>query len=150
DYVLNHLGSVSNDFLRALLWGSLWDSVRETELAPVNYIELAIKQVARERDEVTVQSIMGRVRVAFNYYSSDAQREAIAPQLESLVFDRMMNAETAGLRITYFRVYQSIAMRDEARDNLKKILREEIKVPGMTLRSRDRFDIITALLARND
>ncbi len=150
DYVLKHLGEVRDDFLRALLWGSLWDSVREAELAPTDYIELAIKQVAEERDDVTAQSILSRVRVSFNFYLSDAQRQAIAQRLESLVFDRMMKAETAGLRITYFRAYQSIATTDEARANLKKILREEIKVPGMTLRSRDRFDIITALLARND
>ncbi|HMF57905.1 MAG TPA: M1 family aminopeptidase [Pyrinomonadaceae bacterium] len=150
DYVLNHLGALQDDFLRALLWGSLWDSVREAELAPADYIELAIKQVERERDDVTVQSITGRVRVAFNYYLSDAQRQQVAPRLERLIFDRMMNAETPGLRITYFRAYQSIAMTDEGRANLKKILRGELIVPGMTLRSRDRFDIITALLARDD
>jgi aminopeptidase N len=37
-----------------------------------------------------------------------------------------------------------------AREQLKKILRGELKIPGMTLRSRDRFDIVTALLARGD
>ncbi len=150
DYVINHLGAVRDDFLRALLWGSLWDSVREAELAPSAYVELAIKQVASEHDDVTAQSILGRVRVAFNFYLSDSERQVVAPQLERLIFDRMMNAETPGLRITYFRAFQSIATTDEARANLKKILREEIKVPGMTLRSRDRFDIITSLLARND
>jgi aminopeptidase N len=41
-------------------------------------------------------------------------------------------------------------MTDEAREQLKKILRGDLKIPGMTLRSRDRFDIVTALLARED
>jgi aminopeptidase N len=62
----------------------------------------------------------------------------------------MMNAESAGLRITYFRAFQSVAMTDEARSTLKKILRGEVKIPGMTLRSRDRFDIVTVLLSRGD
>jgi aminopeptidase N len=64
--------------------------------------------------------------------------------------DRMMNAESAGLRITYFRAFQSVAMSGAGRDLLKMILRGDVKVPGMTLRTRDRFDIITALLARDD
>ncbi|HVG34938.1 MAG TPA: M1 family aminopeptidase, partial [Pyrinomonadaceae bacterium] len=149
-YVLNNLGTVKDDFLRALLWGSLWDSVREAELAPAAYIDLTIKRVAEERDEVTVQSILGRVRTAFNYYLSDAQRREIGVSLEQELMDRMMNAETAGLRITYFRAFQSIATSEGARARLEKILSGETQIPGMTLRSRDRFDIVTVLMARGD
>lgn len=148
---LGGLGNVHDDFLRALLWGSLWDSVREAELAPAAYIDLAVKRIAEERDEVTVQSILARVRTAFNYYLSDAQRRGeLGVHLEQELMDRMMNAETVGLRITYFRAFQSIAMSEGARASLKKILRGETQIPGMTLRSRDRFDIVTMLMARKD
>jgi aminopeptidase N len=149
-YVLSNLGTVRDDFLRALLWGSLWDSVREAELAPSAYIELAIKLMPQERDEVTAQGVLTRVQTAYNRYLSDAQRSEIAPRLEQMLNLRMLNAESAGLRITSFRAFQSIAMTDAARETLKKILRGELKIPGMQLRSRDRFDIITALLARDD
>ncbi|HYJ46317.1 MAG TPA: M1 family aminopeptidase, partial [Pyrinomonadaceae bacterium] len=49
-YVLKHLGEVKDDFLRALLWGSLWDSVREAELAPNEYVELALRLMPQEKD----------------------------------------------------------------------------------------------------
>ncbi len=146
--VLKNLGAVRDDFLRALLWGSLWESVREAELAPADYLELGIRLVARERDEVTAQAILGRLQTAFNRYLSDEQRREIAPHLEEMVFDGMMRAPTLGLRITYFRAFQTIAATPAARDRLKGLLTGEIKVPGLQLRSRDRFDIITVLLAR--
>jgi aminopeptidase N len=149
-YVLEHLGQVRDDFLRALLWGSLWDSVREAELAPAAYVELAIKLMPQERDEVTAQGVLARVQAAFNRYLSDAQRKELAPRLERMLADRMLNAETAGLRITSFRAFQGVATTDEGRATLKKILRDELKIPGMQLRSRDRFDIITALMTNND
>jgi aminopeptidase N len=148
--VISRLGEVRDEFLRALLWGSLWDSVREARLAPSTYIDLAIRLLPAERDEVTAQSIMGRASTAFNRYLVDAQAKEVAPRMERLFSERMLNAETPGLRITYFRAFQSIATTEEARATLKKILRGEVKVPGMTLRSRDRFDIITALLMRDD
>jgi aminopeptidase N len=150
EYVLGNLGAVRDDFLRALLWGSLWDSVREAELAPNAYLELAIKLLPQERDEVTAQGVLTRVQTAFNRYLSSAERQLIAPRLEQMLTLRMMNAESVGLRITSFRAFQSIAMTDAARETLKKILRGELKIPGMQLRSRDRFDIITALLTRDD
>jgi aminopeptidase N len=148
---LNNLGTVRDDFLRALLWGSLWDSVREAELSPAAYVDLTVKRIAEERDEVTVQSILARARTAFNYYLSDEQRRGdVGVSLEQELMDRMMNAETPGLRITYFRAFQSIATTEGARQSLKKILSGETQIPGMTLRSRDRFDIVTALVARKD
>jgi aminopeptidase N len=149
-YVLEHLGEVRDDFLRALLWGTLWDSVREAELAPSAYIELAIRLIPQERDEVTAQGVLSRVQTAFNRYLSGKQQLELAPRLEGMLATRMLNADTAGLRITSFRAFQSIALTDEARETLKKILRDELKISGMQLRSRDRFDIITALLIRDD
>jgi aminopeptidase N len=148
--VVARLGAVKDDFLRALLWGSLWDSVREAELAPLDYIELALKLLPTERDEVAAQSILGRVSTAFNRNLSERQAKDVAPRLERLLSDHMTKAETVGLRITYFRAFQSVATTEEARATLRKILAGEVKVPGMTLRSRDRFDIITALLIRGD
>ena len=61
-----------------------------------------------------------------------------------------MKAPTPGLRITYFRTYREVASGPEALDNLARILAGQLEVPGMTLRSRDRFDIIRALTAAGD
>ena len=149
-YVLEHLGEVKDDFLRALLWGTLWDSVREAELDPLRYLELAIRLLPEERDEVTAQGVLSRVQSAFNRYLSDAERRSVAPRLERMLEERMLKAETAGLRITSFRAFQGVALTDAGRATLKKILRGEVVIPGMQLRSRDRFDIITALLVRDD
>ena len=49
-YVLENIQNEKDDFLRAMMWGSLWDSVRETELAPRDYVELVIKNIALSSD----------------------------------------------------------------------------------------------------
>jgi aminopeptidase N len=150
DFVLGHIGTIGDDFERAVLWGSLWDSVREAELAPEAYVKLAMQQVTSERDEVTVQNLLGRISTAYNRYLSDVQARGLAQGLEHLLSDQMMHAPSPGLRITYFRAFQSVATTEEARELLKKILRGDVVIPGMTMRPRDRYDVITALLARRD
>ena len=40
DYVLKNIQNEKDDFLRSMMWGSLWDSVREGELDPREYVEL--------------------------------------------------------------------------------------------------------------
>ncbi len=146
--VVRDFGQIKEGFLRALLWGSLWDSVREAELAPADFLELAIEHAAlEERDDVALQFVLARVQTAFLRYLSGAQRRSLAPRLEGLIHERMLKAESAGARITYFRTFREIATTDEARAKLTDILDGKLQVPGMTLRSRDRFDIARALLA---
>ena len=42
--VMAELGSMDDVFQRTLLWGSLWDSVREAEMDPREYINLALQE----------------------------------------------------------------------------------------------------------
>ncbi|HEV7891360.1 MAG TPA: M1 family aminopeptidase [Pyrinomonadaceae bacterium] len=146
-YLARDLGSVKDDFLRALLWGSLWESVREAEMSPVEFVELAIKNAPREKDEVMLAFILSRAQTAFTRYLSDAQRASLEARFEAALHEGMMRAETPGQRITYFRTYRETASSREALEVLADILAGKLKVPGMTLRSRDRFDIIRALVA---
>jgi aminopeptidase N len=62
----------------------------------------------------------------------------------------MLRAPAPGQRITHFRTYREVATSREALDRLADILAGKVEVPGMTLRSRDRFDIIRALMAAGD
>jgi aminopeptidase N len=140
------MGAVKDDFLRALLWGSLWESVREAELAPADFIELAVKQAPAERDDVMLAFVLARAQTAFTRYLSVAQRKALAPRLEAALYEGMMHGATAGQRITYFRTYREVATTDEALHVIRDIFNERVKVPGMTVRSRDRFDIARAII----
>jgi aminopeptidase N len=76
-----------------MMWGSLWDSVREGELDPREYVELAIRVLSSNfslpgsnkkpakagtqnlpEDETTTAMILNRVSHAMTYYLSDAER----------------------------------------------------------------------------
>jgi aminopeptidase N len=150
EYVARNIGAVRDDFLRALLWGSLWESVREAEMAPAEFVNLVVGAARRETDDVMLAFILSRAQTAFTRYLSAAQQKALAPRLEGLLYERMMHADTAGQRITYFRTYREVATTPAALDNLWDVLDAKSRVPGMTLRSRDRFDLIRALMAAGD
>jgi aminopeptidase N len=147
-YVASRIESLKDDFLRALLWGSLWESVREAEMPPADFVEMAIKNAARETDDVMLAFILSRAQTAFTRYLSDAQRDALAPRFEAALYEGMTRAQTPGQRITYFRTYREAATTRGATKVLTDIFDGTLQVPGMTLRSRDRFDIARAVLAQ--
>ncbi len=77
-YVLENIQNEKDDFLRTMMWGSLWDSVRETELAPEDYVKLVIKNINTETDESTIQTLLGRVSTAMNYYINEGRSPRVS------------------------------------------------------------------------
>jgi aminopeptidase N len=148
--VTSRIGGIGDPFLRAMLWGALWDAVREAEMNPRDYIALVLKALPAEADLELTQSLLDRATRAYERYLSTTEQSAIAPQIESLFFDRMMNAGEADLRITYFRAFRSAATTPLARGQLKDLLSGKSRAPGVEIRPLDRWRMIAALLARQD
>jgi aminopeptidase N len=149
-YISTHAGSMADPFRRALVWGALWDGVRELQMAPSAYLRLAIGELPAESDEALTQSILGHVATVFERYLWDTQRAALAADLEAMLEQRLRDAPDLGLRILYYRGFRAMATTPAARAQLKKILAGESGVPGLEIKPLDRWTMITALLAQDD
>lgn len=148
--VLAHLGGVNDVFTRALLWGSLWDSVREADLAPRDYLDLSARLLPNETDLSLVQSILGNSTTALHRYVSGKTRAAFIPQFEAMTSRRMLGAAAPDLRILWFRGFRSLAETPEALAKLKSMLDGRLSIPGVQLRPLDRWTMVTALVALDD
>lgn len=193
-YVLANIRTEKDDFLRAMMWGSLWDSVREAELAPAEYVELVIKNINVETDESTIQTLLGRVSTAMNYYiasagetqsvppasaggstrqtqtsnkNSNAAKSNLEPsanadgtdlsggedlrgRVEKLLIEKFQTAPTVGQKITYFRALQSIGSGEQTRTIFKDLLNNKSNMKDVSLKTKDKFDLLTRLLILND
>jgi aminopeptidase N len=148
--VIDELPQIADPFLRALLWGALWDSVRELRLAPAAYADLAIGQLPSEKDAELAVSVLGRLRATYTTYFSDAQRSAFAAKFEDLLIREVTEAPTADLRITWFRGLVAVASDARGRDALKELLIGRMTIPGVPLKPRDRWNIIGSLAGSGD
>ena len=147
--ILAHLGEIPGVFDRALLWGSLWDSVREADLAPRDYLELALRLLPAETDEELSQSLIGHVTTGLHRYVSDATRAQFVPKFETLAADHMLHSNQQDFRIIWFRALRAVAETPQGRAQLKDLLSGKLTVPGVALRPLDRWTMLTALIALN-
>jgi aminopeptidase N len=148
--VLARPDTIPGDLLRALLFDSVWESVREAELAPLAYLDFALRLAPLERDPITLSSLLGRAAAAFQHYLSDRQRDTIAPRLEQVLSENMRAADSPGRRITFLRAFMDCAWSQSARAQSKDLLSGRLDIPGVPLSSRDRFRIIARLLTLGD
>ena len=148
--VLRQLGEIHDLFRRTLLWGSLWDSVRNAELDPRDYLALSLSLLPAEGDEMLARGLLSHSATALHRYVSPATRREYVPQFETLAADRMLHSADQDLRIVWFRSLIAMAETPPGLAKLKEILNGSISVPGVELRALDRWNLVTALLAHGD
>ena len=72
------LGRTEDAFLRAMLWGALWDQVRNLRMTPERFVRLALRELPRETDEQIVPVVLLRLDRAVSAYLSP-ERSAQRP-----------------------------------------------------------------------
>jgi aminopeptidase N len=144
------IGSISDLFERTMLWGSLWESVREAQLAPWDYLSLTRHFVPGEHDEALAQSLTAHVGTALHRYVNQQTRAEFVPGFEAMAADGMQHAQDQGLRIVWLRTFRAMAETPSGRDGLKQLLAGKREVPGVQLRPLDRWSMVAALIAHAD
>jgi aminopeptidase N len=127
--------------LQAQLVEALWESVRDAELAPSQFLAHAIAQLPKTRDDIALSGLLARIETAFRRYLSGAQRDALSPALERALHE---DAASASRRLLLTRAFIELAWSRAALEELKQLLRSP------ALASRDRFRIVQRLYVRGD
>jgi aminopeptidase N len=150
DFALRHPDTLSEPLLRSLVFDALWQSVREAELDPERYVELALTWLPRESDDVGASLMLSRLCLAYLRYLSPPRRAWLASPIDNFLITQMRGAPTASRRIAYWRALLDVGRTAQAQALFKDLFAGRAILEGVPLRSRDRYRIVQALLATGD
>jgi aminopeptidase N len=140
--------ALPDGLLRAQLVEALWESVRDAELAPSEFIEFALALAAAEGDDVILAGLLARIEAAFRRYLSEAQRARLAARIERTLLAAALGEGPESRRLLMLRAYLGLAWTEGALAELKRLAEGSLAVPGVTLGERDRFRAIARLVLR--
>jgi aminopeptidase N len=143
-----NISSVKDSFLRAMLWGALWDLVREARLDPARFAALALRELPTEPDEQIVGGVLGRVGRAVAAYLPAARRDSSLASVEQALRRGFANPEQPyGIRKPYLDTYIRVAGTASSLAHLDALL-DSTEAAGAPLRAPTRWAIVTALVER--
>jgi aminopeptidase N len=141
-----NIGTVDDAMLRAMLWGALWDLVRDARLSPTRFIEMAVRELPGEADEQIAASVLGRTSRAFGAYLSTPQRLAHAPAIERMLRQVAEDGERPyGIRKLHLDALIGVAQTPRMVAYLDSLLDAE-RAAGEPLRPPTRWAIVTSLV----
>jgi len=119
------------------------------ELAPPALLDLALRALPRETDELNVEEILGQLRTIYWRFLSASQRLALAPRVERVLRDGLSLARTQSLKGAYFSAFRNTSLTPSAIAWLTSVWEERVKVPGLTLAEPDYIAIARDLALRS-
>ena len=144
-----HIGDVRDDFLRAMLWGALWDEVRDARLSPARFVRAALRELPRESDEQLIPVMLGRMSRAVSAYLSPAERHRFLPDLERVLLTAANDsARSYGVRKNHLDAYIALAHSPAALATIDALL-DGATAAGAPLRPPTRWAIVTSLIAQS-
>jgi len=150
DALLAEPRALPDGLMRAQLVDALWESVRDAEIAPADFIGFALALAPDESDDVILAGLLARVQTAFRRYLSDAQRDRLAPGLERVLLGTAIAEGPESRRLLMLRAFAQVAWSESAIADLRRLLEGSPAAPGLALGVRDRFRVIARLLVRAD
>lgn len=144
------LREVHDGLLRAMLWGALWDQVREARLGAERFALLVLKELPYERDEQIVPALLGRLERAVKAYLPPHRASAVGAQAEQVLWETAVGeARPYGIRRAALDAFISIVTTPEGTSRLRSLLTAD-SVAGEPVRDPTRWSVVDRLLVLND
>ncbi len=146
--VAAHVGATRDDLLRAQLWGALWDRVRAGRMPAARFVEAAVRELPRERDEQIADAVLGRASTALTLYLRPREAAAAAPAWERLLLARAGDAALPyGMRKASLDALVATVRTREGRAVLREYLAGLRKFDGKPVQQPTRWAMVGALAA---
>ena len=104
-----HLPAVGDPLTRGSAWVTLWDELLERRIPPASLLDLALRALPVEDDELNLQRILTYTESTFWRFTSASARADSAPRIERVLRDGLDRAATPSLKGAWFRSLARVA-----------------------------------------
>jgi aminopeptidase N len=144
------LGGVADPLLRAMLWQSLWDGVRDGKLPLNDFIATVVANAPAEKDYTLLGDVLGKTMMSKHYLDAMALEGGYTAQATRQLEDMTWNAAVAAkgddnFQRRWFGTYVGVASSRQGLDRLAGLLDGKTTIDGLAVNQDLRWSIIGRL-----
>ena len=151
DFSLNtatqEIASIESSLSRALIWGAVWDMVRDGEVGTGKYLDLVLAGLAAETDIGLVQQVLMQCRSAIDVYADRKNRipynTKFADGLQSLLAKSENGSDH---QLALVRSFSAVATTDLQINRVAEILDGKEKIQGLNIDTDLRWTLLRRLV----
>ncbi|WP_020018151.1 aminopeptidase N [Promicromonospora sukumoe] len=144
---LEHLADITDPLARSLVWGSVWDAVRDGEVPASEYVQLVLGGIAGETESTTLRTTLNQMVLAAKQFVAPSARAATLAQvgdtLWSLVGDAAAGSDTQFQLVKFF---AHVASTPAHVATLSGLLDGSVALDGLEIDTDLRWELLEGLV----
>ena len=147
DTATREIASIDSSLSRALIWGAVWDMVRDGEVGTGKYLDLVLSGIAAETDIGLVQQVLMQCRSAIDVYADRKNRIPYNTKFADGLQELLTKAEPGSDRqLALVRTFSAVASTENQISRVAKILDGEEKINGLNIDTDLRWTLLRRLV----
>jgi aminopeptidase N len=147
-FFLEHISEIGDGLTRGTAWVTLWDDLLEGGIEPPQFVELILRALPEEREELNVVRMLAYAQTTFWRFLSDAERASAAGRLEQVLRAGIGRPTSTSLKSTYFGAFRRTVSTPEGIAWLERVWRNQESIPGLTFAEVDYIEMAQELALR--
>ena len=144
---LDHLADIQDSLARALLWSAAWDSTRDAEADPKDFINLVLKNIATESNATAMMTLLNQLVTAQSMYLKPENRTTYKAKIGDALLRMAREAEAGSeAQLQFLKFFPRFASTAEHGKALRGLLSGEEKLAGREIDTDLRWDLLTGLV----
>ena len=147
DTATKEIASIESSLSRALIWGAVWDMVRDGEVGTGKYLDLVLAGLAAETDIGLVQQVLMQCRSAIDVYADRKNRIPYNTKFADGLQSLLAKSENGSDRqLALVRSFSAVATTDLQVNRVAEILDGKEKIQGLNIDTDLRWTLLRRLV----
>jgi aminopeptidase N len=145
---VDHLADIADPLARSLVWGAVWDQVRDAETPARDYLDLVLRNIGRESESTTIRTTLSQLLLAANSYVAPETREASRARVADGLWELLQQAAPASdLQLQLATAFASAASEPAHWENVRRLRSGETVIDGLEIDTDLSWQLLISLAA---
>ncbi|QHC73708.1 aminopeptidase N [Rathayibacter sp. VKM Ac-2805] len=145
---VEHLASIDSPLARSLVWGSVWDSTRDAESAPRDFVRLVLGNVATETESTTLRTVLNQLVATVTQYVAPEYRAEVLEEAGDQLWTLAQSAEPGSdAQFQFVKFFAAIASTPAHLEAVQALLDGSTALGGLDIDTDLGWELLIALVA---
>lgn len=144
---IDHLADIQDPLARALVWGAAWDATRDAEVAPSDYVDLVLGNIATETESTTIRLSLTQLAQVARTYVAPEKQDATVRRVGDALWQLAQEAEAGSdAQFQFVKFFANLASTSEHGDVLQGLRSGSISLPGLEIDTDLSWELLEGLV----
>jgi aminopeptidase N len=145
---IEHLAGIEDPLARSLVWGSVWDSTRDAETRPTDYVRLVLGNIASETESTTIRTTLTQLATVARLYVEPTRRAEVLREVGDSLWQLAQQAEAGSdAQFQFVKFFANLSSTTEHAERLAALKDGTSTLPGLTIDTDLNWELLEALVS---